>query len=227
MLDQTLLNSSLNLVEFENELKEEFNNFYRYIDDCNKFNETIQKNVDLFKKSIDKSKSGENALKCKIDEEASQNKKREKESLNLIREIKAGYDRNLNKLRDHHQKQITNVLDMHKLEIKKWKSKYDKLKFDKKVDKVEVDDAVHNNKFLQNKLDKAKDELASLQSKLESNEQELVKLKNEKRTVLEDSKDLQKEHSKLQKEITTKDKELAQLNSKIKDGDKLFLSSSS
>lgn len=192
----------------------DFQRFERYIDDCTKFNESVQGHFDRLQKQIKNASSRDCAIKRKIDVEVNNSNKREKEVLGYIHDLQEAYDRNTKKLRDHHQKQISHLVDKHKLEMAKWKSKYEKVKFDKKIDQVEVDDAVHTH--LQSKLDKVTSELSDWQSKFENIEEQLRNVKKEKVSAQNDLKELRNENSKLKSEVTSKDKELGKLNDRVK-----------
>lgn len=193
----------------------DFQRFERYIDECTKYNETVKGHFDRLQKQITNASSRDTAIKRKIDVEVSNSNKREKEVLGMIHDLQEAYDRNTKKLRDHHQKQISHLVEKHKLEMAKWKSKYEKVKFDKKVDRVdEVEDAVHIH--LKSKLDKVTSELSDWQSKFENIEEQLRSAKKEKASALNDLKELRNENAKLKTDVTSKDKELGKLNDRVK-----------
>ncbi|KAJ6216196.1 hypothetical protein RDWZM_007353 [Blomia tropicalis] len=200
---------SLSRTEFEFEVNKELASLQNKMEDCNKFNESVKENLKNIKVDFDSAISRENVLKRRLEQEVNKHNKREKESASLISELKDAYDRNMVKLREHHQKKIFEILDKHKLEMQKWKSRYEKLKFEKKVDQGDHDDSFADEKL------HAENKTLKLQN--ETLEQELKQTKKEMKTIQDNYKSLQKDYEKQSAQLITKNKDLSESKQKIEE----------
>lgn len=203
----------------ESAMKTEFEQFSRYIDELASFEDDTQEDVSMLQTEFNVFNSRKKEFIRIIEKGTEESNERERNSLAIISDIKDRYEKNLLKLKNHYENQLSLVMEKHKYSVSKWKTIYEALKNSSNNANLRIDNTTFDKKFYETKVDKLSKELEELKSKNVNLEVESKKLKKENTSYEQQVKKLQSEVSTLEKNIDKKNDELDKLKVKSKEAE--------